>query len=214
MENKNQDYAEYLATHREYVQKAFDWLITNLPDIYDRALKQKEKFPAADIPSRGDPLCHDLSKLNDMEFTAYADRFRGSIFATFDRDYKYARLHHIHHNPHHWQYWILINDDGSTTPLEMPLYYILEMIADWWSYVLDTGDPFELFDWYVRHQDKMVLHKITRQNIEIILARINEAIDLERRERRQAAREALRTEEDTYSQKPTQREPERSDAEE
>jgi hypothetical protein len=80
------------------------------------------------IPVRG--LLHDLSKLRPSEWVLYARYFyadggRGSrtkYLAAFDL----AWLKHQHRNPHHWQYWLLQEDDGPQVRLRMPQAYVRE----------------------------------------------------------------------------------------
>ena len=100
-------------------------------------------------------------------------------------EFDYAWLHHLHNNPHHWQHWVLLEDDGSGKPksLEIPDNYIFEMICDWWSFswrnyleALSKGESsnpiehlYEIFDWYNDHKTKMYLGEKTRQKVEKIL---------------------------------------------
>ena len=82
-------------------------------------------------------LNHDESKNDPDEYNAYDDYFYGK-----NRSYgvvmafKQAWLEHIHRSPHHWQHWVLINDEPEEGEviLEMPYEYIIEMICDWWSF--------------------------------------------------------------------------------
>jgi hypothetical protein len=39
---------------------------------------------------------------------------------------------HQKRNKHHWQYWVLIMDNGSIEALDIPEKYIKEMLCDWW----------------------------------------------------------------------------------
>ena len=52
--------------------------------------------------------------------------------------------------PHHWQYWVLINDnpEEGEVLIEMPYNYILEMICDWWAFSWAKGNLNEIFPWY------------------------------------------------------------------
>ncbi len=60
--------------------------------------------------------------------------------------YDRAWLHHLHNNPHHWQYWVMppeFNPDGDHDNgcLKMPEEYVLEMIADWMGQIWLTRAP-------------------------------------------------------------------------
>lgn len=63
-------------------------------------------------------LLHDLSKFRPSEWSAYVNYFYGDKTdletdrkAAFDR----AWLYHQRRNPHHWQYWVLMEDNPGGT---------------------------------------------------------------------------------------------------
>lgn len=95
------------------------------------------------------------------------------------KDFDYAWLHHIHMNPHHWQYWVLHHDepDKPVTVLDMPFHYIIEMICDWWSFSWENGNLYEIFDWYEKHKENMMLSKRTRITVETFLERMKKKLD-------------------------------------
>ena len=64
-----------------------------------------------------------------------------------------------------------MHDDEPEEVLEMPIEFVVEMIADWWSFSFKKGDLSEIFGWYDKHKD-MKLHPKTRKLVEDILARI------------------------------------------
>ena len=115
---------------------------------------------------------HDASKSNPDEYEAYDAYFyvRNKSHAVVEAFNK-AWLLHIHRNPHHWQYWVLNNDDPDEgeVVLEMPFNYIIEMICDWWAFSWQKGDLSEIFSWYDDHQAYIKLHPKTRQTVEDIL---------------------------------------------
>ena len=99
-------YDEYLAEHIGNVNKGLHWMLDNLP------LTQEEKSA---IETAMVEFRHDESKYDTAEYDPYDQYFYGgnrsyAVCVAFD----YAWLHHIHNNPHHWQYWILIEDDPET----------------------------------------------------------------------------------------------------
>ena len=79
-------------------------------------------------------LLHDISKLSWTELWEGARFYKKDQspvpLARKAQGYSRAWIHHFHHNPHHCEYWEYWNG-GYSTPLRMPLKYILEMIADW-----------------------------------------------------------------------------------
>lgn len=162
----SQQYDEYLHEHISNVNKAWWWMSDH------GILPPHMPFEAEAL------TMHDNSKLGEEEYDAYDDYFYGKEgkdeddISVIDSAFDYAWLHHIHNNPHHWQYWVLINDDEGTKALEMPASYVYEMIADWWSFSWKTGKLTEIFDWYEKHKDKMVLHPATKILVEEALNKI------------------------------------------
>ncbi len=83
-----------------------------------------------------------------------------------------AWLFHQHRNRHHWQHWILHNDDGSTRLLPMPELDMLELLCDWygagWAITGEHGWP-NVAAWYTKEQGKLRLDEGTRERIERFL---------------------------------------------
>ena len=181
-------YDAYLKTHRECVNHAISFFLNRLDKT-----KLDDILPTLNTYELMINVCrHDASKNSQEEYNAYDDYFYADkrtpeILQAFD----YAWLHHLHNNPHHWQYWILKEDEGSVfnnsmivKPLEMPDIFILEMLADWWSFSWrnflsshDKNDLYEVFNWYNEHTDKMLLHENTKKKVEDILGLLRETLD-------------------------------------
>lgn len=119
-------YDQYLAQHKSNVEAGFHWLQKNLPAITEGSGAEHNII-----------FAHDQSKVEQDEYEAYDAYFYGGnrSYAVVE-DFRKAWLLHIHRNPHHWQHWVLINDDPEEGEicLEMPYEYIVEMICDWWSF--------------------------------------------------------------------------------
>ena len=128
--------------------------------------------------SEDDLLDHDISKYSEAEYTPYDNYFYGNKSYAVTKAFNYAWLHHIHNNPHHWQYWVLQHDDEPEEVLEMPYQFIVEMICDWWSFSWKNGNLYEIFDWYEKHKN-MKLHPNTRKIVEGILEDIKKELDKE-----------------------------------
>ena len=159
------NYDEYLYDHKMAVRKAYDWLIEHgivLPCLTPTELAN-----------------HDASKSTAEEYKPYDDYFYGNKSHAVVKAFNYAWLHHIHNNPHHWQYWVLQHDDEPEEILEMPYAYIVEMICDWWSFSWRNGDLGTIFDWYEKHKN-MKLHDKTRKTVEDILDKIKMELDKEK----------------------------------
>ena len=162
------EYDNYLSEHISNVYKGLQWMLDNLP------LSKEEQEAVQDAMT---VHSHDESKYDRDEYDAYdAYFYGGNISHKVNQDFNNAWLRHIHKNPHHWQYWVLLEDDPETAlpekPLMMPLDYIFEMIADWWTFSWRSNNLFEMFAWYAEHRDKQIMHPQTRAIVERILKKI------------------------------------------
>lgn len=162
-------YDEYLQDHISGVRKSYEWLLQKgiLHVLIDHlSLIEIDK--------------HDESKRTPEEYDAYDKYFYGGNRSSkVVNDFNYAWLHHIHNNPHHWQYWVLQHDDEPEEALEMPEKYVYEMICDWWSFSWKNGDLYSIFDWYEKHKD-IKLHDKTRKLVEDILGKIKAELNKEK----------------------------------
>ena len=165
-------YDEYLRGHIDAVRKAAAWMADNLGIVRD--MTDEAKFAFDNLVRH-----HDDSKWYFREYGPYDAYFYGEK----DKEaFNHAWLHHIHNNPHHWQHWLLMNDDGKyrdqdkVIPLEMPRVYALEMVADWWSFSWRSGNLEEVFAWYEEHSDNIILHPKTREFVEAVLDEIRERL--------------------------------------
>lgn len=158
-------YDQYLAQHRSNVKRGYEWLCENLPDVVKDAVNAGWQTGFA----------HDQSKDESDEYNAYDAYFYGNNRSfKVVQDYQRAWLLHIHRNPHHWQHWVLINDDPKEGEivLEMPYDYIIEMICDWWAFSWAQEKLDEIFNWYNEHSKYMKLAPDTRKTVENILDKI------------------------------------------
>ena len=175
----SREYDLYLQQHCSNVAKGFYWIEENLPHVIERV-----KMLSDDDVDLVHQICfaHDYSKSDPEEYAAYDRYFYGGAAGKSYAGvlaFKHAWLRHIHHNPHHWQHWILINDDPNEGEviLDMPLNYILEMICDFWSFSWKSGNLYEIFEWYDKHKDYMKLSDKTRKHVEDILLSIKEKLE-------------------------------------
>lgn len=141
----SQKYDDYLTTHISNVNKCHEI-------VFGEELERR----------------HDASKYSDEEYDAYDEYFYGNdksdkVYKEFDK----AFLHHIHNNPHHWNYWIIADEDYSKTrTVEIPDTYLKEMIADWASFAYAKKDPQNLIDWYIDHRDSIIMEENSRRKLE------------------------------------------------
>ena len=156
-------YDRYLDQHRRNVRRGWEWLVDNLPDLFTKVDLHAMKTQI---------LNHDASKNSPEEYAAYDRYFYGGNKSfRVVQDFRRAWLHHIHENPHHWQHWVLNNDEPEEGEviLEMDYIYIIEMICDWWAFSWQKGDLSEIFSWYDKHQKYIKLAPNTRKTVEDIL---------------------------------------------
>ena len=187
----SRQYDSYLAEHRSNVYRGYLWILANIGEKELDDILPEIKYPEMMIQMK----CHDASKDTLDEYDAYDRYFYGTGFGPagkapeVKRDFHEAFLKHIHRNPHHWQYWVLIHDDDESggvdgvEPLDMPDDYILEMICDWWSFSwkkLNEGEEDglkEIFNWYEKGKDSIRMSNKTRQKTEKLLDLIKKKLD-------------------------------------
>jgi len=161
----SQKYDEYIRDHKANVMQGYEWIRQNFPELVTGEHDFDYEYLLGE---------HDKSKFDLEEYDAYDKYFYGGNRSYMVvQDFNRAWLHHIHDNPHHWQHWVLINDEEKegTIILDMPYQYIIEMICDWWSFSWKTGKLTEIFDWYDAHKN-MKLSSKTREIVEDILDKI------------------------------------------
>ena len=151
---------EYILAHKARVEKFADWLKENCPEV----------FEGVDLGVFDDLIKeHDESKFSEEEFEPYAQKWFGDGKKT--PEYKAAWEHHWMNNEHHPEYWL-----GE----DMPYIYILEMICDWGSFSIASGDMKELSEFYynkAKDDPEKNLSEATKEIIEDILSKIDSAIE-------------------------------------
>jgi len=149
--NKNWEYLKYVLKHKWYV--------------FQECCK-------LGIPWRG--FLHDMSKFRPSEWKPYAEYFYGRYPMdekppSESKAFDIAWLHHQKRNPHHWQYWILKEDSGSTHNIEMPIVYRKEMYADWVGAGKAITGKDNIIPWYNKNKDNIKLGWETRRWIERLI---------------------------------------------
>ena len=168
LEDYQEEYKKYIEEHKDRVKQFADWLKENLPEIF---------FDYGVDPNTFDEIIleHDESKYSEEEFEAYAKKFYGpqdingkplEYVPGFDEAWK----HHWTNNEHHPEFWL-----GE----DMPYIYILEMLCDWGSFSIASGDMKELSKYYyeqAKDDEEKNLSDNTKIIIEEILEKINSVI--------------------------------------
>lgn len=118
-------------------------------------------------------IIHDWSKF--LLWRAYDNVFFGD--KSMDREFAEAWLYHQNHEKHHWEYWIPRSSHNKVdasmsdvTPLEMPMKYVREMLADWMgagrAYEGKYPDP-RNWTWFETNRERIFanLHPNTREAV-------------------------------------------------
>lgn len=161
------EYYDYLNQHISGVQMAWEQFLAPVveelyPDEYVECCKAVAE--------------HDASKYSADEFDAYCDYFYPSEGYPKDQNaFDRAWLHHQNLNPHHWQYWILIRDEGQLVPMDMPLSEIIGMVCDWHAFSLRDRES-TAAKWYEQNKDKMILSDLTREMVVFLLQYLTKPI--------------------------------------
>jgi hypothetical protein len=130
-------------------------------------------------------IIHDWTKFCPSEWQPYVEYFYGD---KNKKDFDIAWNHHQKRHPHHWQYWLLREDNpradftmwwfGLQTKKEAVLYHFFnilpmpdryrkEMIADWRGTVIAQGKTRESTGkWYLKNKENIFLHPDTEKWVE------------------------------------------------
>ena len=170
-------YNEYLNNHRDNLYKGFNWLKENIPDIF----KQEEiELKLIDLIHKHDDSMFTIEEYEACDNYYYECNTKcGMVDDDTENKFNVAWLHHLHNNPHHWQYWIMYNDDPSEREiyLEIPYEYILEMILDWWAFSWAKNDLYEIFNWYDINKSYLRINFKSKMEIEKILEKMKRVLD-------------------------------------
>lgn len=168
IEQKANEYLDYIATHKKNVEKAWDYVkkidnpyIRDNLDIIEDNIKK-----------------HDNSKYEPDEFDSYRKKYfplnDEESEEVMDNIQNIFKLHYSR-NPHHWEYWL--DDNGELDyskhsdeeiDNDVMIAYI-EMLCDWASFGLKQDNPMELRSWYINEKPKMKLFPAEQEQLEDIL---------------------------------------------
>lgn len=163
--NRRQQYDDYLTNHISGVKKAYE-------QIFQPILDTESDLTVEEISNLENNIDHhDASKYSDEEYIPYLDHFypengKKKVHgerARFDK----ACLHHYHHNPHHWNHWILNDDEDKdhNRVLDMDEIYVIEMICDWHSFSIKNPDS-TAYNWWNKNRNKMDMSDNTIKLVE------------------------------------------------
>lgn len=121
-------------------------------------------------------IIHDMSKFLPSEFFPYANFFynknprnKSGYYKptdTGDKAFDFAWLLHQKRNRHHWQWWVLPEDEGGVKVLEMEDKHVREMLCDWEGAGRAQHNEIGVANWYLSNKHKMQLHPNTKKHLE------------------------------------------------
>ncbi len=118
-------------------------------------------------------VIHDWHKFLPSEWFPYVYTFYNSdgTKAKYAESMPFAQAWNYHQKraKHHWQYWLLTWDRGTTDALEMPEKYFREMVADWWGVGRAITGDWDAYTWYSKNAHIIRLHPQTRHHVEQLL---------------------------------------------
>lgn len=140
--------------------------------LYLKYLMRHKYYVAIECFKRGlfiHAFTHDLSKFRPSEWFPYVNYFYVSNtdehnLIKFDK----AWLYHQHRNKHHWQYWILKEDETKFEKIiKIPNNILLQMVCDWiGASKAINGKNANCIEWYKKVKNITILHSKTRQEFE------------------------------------------------
>ena len=164
-----QKYRKYVETHIANVKQSFDWISSNCPEVFADC---DMEYLSREIDE------HDLSKYSEEEFYPYARYFYlDKNNPVYKKEFDKAWNHHQKTNKHHWEYW-LMREDNKTIPLDMPAEEIAHEICDWMSFGFKNGDLLNIGSYYQMNKGRMLMSPKTRKSLEerlqMLVYKINE----------------------------------------
>ncbi len=121
-------------------------------------------------------ISHDWTKFLPSEWGPYVETFYGTIpknspGAAELSQLRYDRAwnHHQKTNDHHWQYWVLIFDDGTERLVDPPVDAVWEMVCDWAGAGRAIHGSWDVAVWYVESRELIRLHPNAKDLAEKLL---------------------------------------------
>jgi len=113
-------------------------------------------------------ILHDCDKFLPSMFIPYANYFYGNKDKWKDR-LNIAWNSHQKRNKHHYQYWILTNDNGEIILLDIPDKYLKEMICDWKGAGKAITGKNNIKEWWKKTANEKLINISTKIKIDKIL---------------------------------------------
>lgn len=155
----------------EAAEKYLEGVVRHKVEVYKAGIEISGKFGFDDFTHsqfQSRLFWHDLSKFSESEVMGYsAYNFNGSNSIPVKAAFERAWNHHKNMNDHHPEFWLSVNRNGTTEPLEMDILAVYEMVADWIGAGRTYGN--ELRDWLPKNVHTFAFHPDTCYLLERIL---------------------------------------------
>jgi len=171
-EEQRNRYSEYINEHIKNVEFCYFEYVKCFKEIFPSVYAYDVKHTSLINNIR----YHDLSKYSEYEFEAYANKFYPILGIEEDKEkikskFNYAWLHHVHSNPHHPMYWVLVEENKEIVILDMPDIYIIEMLCDWMA--MSKHFNSSTFEYWNAKGNKLPLSFDTRFKIDKFMQYMN-----------------------------------------
>lgn len=174
--NKQKEYIDYIKDHVFNVQRAYaNYFLPLLDKDNITPLLSDELFKNAIRRASIQIEHHDDSKWTDEEFDGYREKYYPTALELADAEFQEkveekaekAWVSHYKNNSHHPKFWM--KEDGTIE--DMNLESIIEMICDWLSFNIKSGNPEGVIQWYEEKatHEKDEMTDRTKQIVEELL---------------------------------------------
>lgn len=109
-------------------------------------------------------IFHDMSAFSPKEFFEYAHAmFTSDGRFSFEPNdaFDYAFLLHTKHNKHHWQYWVILDENNDPYPLEMDYEYVLEYVVDLLAIGRIPHRGISVYHFFLENTPRIIMHRNT-----------------------------------------------------
>lgn len=118
-------------------------------------------------------LMHDMSRFFPREFSAYANTYydKDGKSKPYESNDKMDAAWSIHQkrNKHHYQYWVIIDEQHGHYCLEIPTRYIKEMAADMIAMGQIVDGSLSAWEYYMKNRDRFYINNASRLLFEELL---------------------------------------------
>lgn len=165
-------YLKYVLRHKWFVLMA--GLKLHVP-LWQLIIHDWTKF----LPSEWTPYVHyfyrkDLQEAEMRQGMSDYGVLEAAPYGVFIEDrFNMAWNLHQKRNKHHWQYWVLMNDDGPVWPMPIPDRYMREMVADWCGAGRAITGKWDVRTWYDKNKDKIQIRN--KELVEILITQFETA---------------------------------------